>query len=106
MAKLKISTDTAMNKILDKIIPCWKECFNKQTIENAQVSKSQARKYMFGKIMNEKFIKLSKASAGFKKGDIVSISDLYQEEYAQNLVGLIIYRLGSSGFKKPVIMEA
>lgn len=106
MAKLKISTDKAMNTILDKVVPCWKECFNKSTIEKAQEAGSQSRKYMFGVLMNEKFIKLNKASAGFKKDDIVSISDLYQEEYATNLCSLIIYRLGSSGFKKPMIMEA
>lgn len=106
MAKLKISTEKAMSTILDKVVPCWKESFNKTTIEKAQESGSQSRKYMFGVLMNEKFIKLNKASAGFKKGAIVSISDLYQEEYATNLCSLIIYRLGSSGFKKPIIMEA
>lgn len=106
MAKLKISTEKAMNAILDKVVPCWRESFNKLTIDKAQEAGSQSRKYMFGVLMNEKFIKLNKASTGFKKGDIVSISELYQEEYAQNLCSLIIYRLGSNGFKKPTIMEA
>lgn len=106
MAKLTIKSDKTLNSILDKLTPSWKGCFDEATIEKAQVAKSSARNFMFGVLMNEKFIKLTKASAGFKKGDLVSISDLYNEESASNVASLIIYRLGHSGFKKPVIVEA
>ena len=104
--KLTIKSDEVLNEVLSKLTPSWKESFDKATIEKAQIAKSKSRNYMFGVIMNEKFIKLSKAVAGFKVGDIVSISDIYEDESASNVVGLIIYRLANSGFKKPVIVEA
>ena len=104
--KLSIKSNEILNEVLNKLTPAWKESFDKATIEKAQVAKSQSRNYMFGIIMNEKFIKLSKAVAGFKANDIVSISDIYEDESASNVAGLIIYRLANSGFKKPVIVEA
>lgn len=104
--KLTIKSDEVLNEVLSKLTPSWKESFDKATLEKAQVAKSSSRNYMFGILMNEKFIKLSKACASFKVGDIVSISDIYDDESASNVVGLIIYRLANSGFKKPVIVEA
>lgn len=107
MAKLKIKSDDTLNAVLNKLTPSWVDVFPKATIEKAQVAKSSSRNYMFGNIMNAKFIKLSKPSAGFKAGDIVSIADIYDEESASNIAGLIIYRLGNSGLtKQPTIVEA
>ena len=107
MAKLKIKSEETLNQVLSKLTPSWDQVFPKATIEKAQVAKSSSRNYMFGNIMNNKFIKLSKPSAGFKAGDIVSIADIYDEESASNIAGLIIYRLGNSGLtKQPTIVEA
>ena len=107
MAKLKIKSDDTLNQVLSKLTPSWDQVFPKATIEKAQTPKSSSRNYMFGNIMNNKFIKLSKPSAGFKAGDIVSIADIYDEESASNIAGLIIYRLGNSGLtKQPTIVEA
>ena len=104
--KLTIKSNEVLNEVLNKLVPAWKDSFDKATLEKAQIAKSSSRNYMFGVLMNEKFIKLSKACASFKAGDIVSISDIYDDESASNIVGLIIYRLANSGFKKPVIVEA
>ena len=104
--KLTVKSNEVLNEVLNKLTPSWKDSFDKATIEKAQVAKSSSRNYMFGVIMNEKFIKLNKPVAGFKAGDIVSISDIYEDESASNIVGLIIYRLANNGFKKPVIVEA
>ena len=105
--KLTIKSDDTLNTVLGKLTPSWDQVFPKATIEKAQVAKSSSRNYMFGNIMNNKFIKLSKPSAGFKAGDIVSISDIYDEESASNIAGLIIYRLGNSGLtKQPTLVEA
>ena len=107
MAKLKIKSEEVLNQVLSKLTPSWVDVLPKATIEKAQVAKSSSRNYMFGNIMNNKFIKLSKASAGFKADDIVSIADIYDEESASNIAGLIIYRLGNSGLtKQPTIVEA
>ena len=107
MAKLSIKSQDQLNEILGKLAPSWKGCFSSTTIEQAQVPKSTSRNYMFGTIINKKFIKLSKACAGFKAGDIVSIADIYEEDSASNIAGLIIYRLGNSGLtKQPTIVEA
>lgn len=107
MAKLKIKSDDTLNAVLNKLTPSWVDVFPKATVEKAQTPKSSSRNFMFGNIMNAKFIKLSKPSAGFKAGDIVSISDIYEEESASNIAGLIIYRLGNSGLtKQPTIVEA
>ena len=105
--KLTIKSEDTLNQVLSKLAKSWDQVFPKATIEKAQVAKSSSRNYMFGNIMNNKFIKLSKASAGFKAGDIVSIADIYEEESASNIAGLIIYRLGNSGLtKQPTIVEA
>ena len=105
--KLTIKSDEVLNQVLSKLTPSWDQVFPKATIEKAQTPKSSSRNYMFGNIMNNKFIKLSKPSAGFKAGDIVSISDIYDDESASNIAGLIIYRLGNSGLtKQPTIVEA
>lgn len=107
MAKLlKISNQETMNEVLTKLVPSWKGCFSQTDIEKAQVAGSQSRKFIFGVLMNEKFIKLSKACAGHKAGDIVSLADIYEVESASNIASLIIYRLASSGYKKPVVVEA
>ena len=107
MAKLKIKSEETLNQVLSKLTPSWLDVFPLATIEKGQVKKSSSRNYMFGNIMNNKFIKLSKPSAGFKAGDIVSIADIYDEESASNIAGLIIYRLGNSGLtKQPTIVEA
>ena len=105
--KLTIKSEDTLNQVLSKLTPSWDQVFPKATIEKAQTPKSSSRNYMFGNIMNNKFIKLSKASAGFKAGDIVSIADIYDEESASNIAGLIIYRLGNSGLtKQPTVVEA
>ena len=105
--KLTIKSDETLNAVLNKLTPSWDQVFPKATIEKAQVAKSSSRNYMFGNIMNNKFIKLSKPSAGFKAGDIVRISDIYDEDSASNIAGLIIYRLGNSGLtKQPTVVEA
>ena len=105
--KLTIKSDDTLNQVLSKLTPSWDQVFPKATIEKAQVAKSSSRNYMFGNIMNNKFIKLSKLSAGFKAGDIVSISDIYDDESASNIAGLIIFRLANSGLsKQPTLVEA
>ena len=107
MAKLTIKSDKALNEVLNKLTPAWKDCFPKATVENAQVPKSSARNYMFGNIMNRKFIKLNKACASFKAGAVVAISDIYVDDSASNIASLIIYRLGNSGLtKEPTVVEA
>ena len=105
--KLTIKDNETLSTVLGKLTPSWDQVFPKATVEKGQVPKSSSRNYMFGNIMNTKFIKLSKASGEFKAGDIVSISDIYEEESASNIAGLIIYRLGNSGLtKQPTIVEA
>ena len=105
--KLTIKSEDTLNQVLSKLAKSWDGVFPKATVEKAQVAKSSSRNYMFGNIMNAKFIKLSKASGEFKAGDIVSISDIYEEESASNIAGLIIYRLGNSGLsKQPTLVEA
>ena len=107
MAKLTIKNQDQLKEVLGKLAPSWKGCFSPTTIEQAQVSKSSSRNYMFGVIINKKFIKLSKACAGFKAGDVVSLTDIYVDDSASNIVGLIIYRLGNGGtIKEPTIVEA
>ena len=105
--KLTIKSDETLNQVLSKLTPSWDQVFPKATIEKAQTPKSSSRNYMFGNIMNAKFIKLSKASAEFKAGDIVSLSDIYDEASASNIAGLIIFRLANSGLtKQPTLVEA
>ena len=105
--KLTIKSDDTLNQVLSKLAKSWDGVFPKSTVEKGQVAKSSSRNYMFGNIMNNKFIKLSKPSAGFKAGDIVSITDIYDEESASNIAGLIIFRLANSGLtKQPTIVEA
>ena len=105
--KLTIKSDDTLNQVLSKLAKSWDGVFPKATVEKGQVAKSASRNFMFGNIMNAKFIKLSKASGEFKAGDIVSISDIYDEDSASNIAGLIIYRLGNSGLtKQPTIVEA
>lgn len=96
-----------INLVLNKLTPSWKECVNQEDLLKAQEAGSQTRNWLFGTIINSKFIKLSKACAGFKAGSIVSISDIYDTDSAQSLAGLIIYRLAHSGLvKQPSIVEA
>ena len=107
MAKLTIKNKDQLNEVLNKLSPSWKGCFSPSTIEQAQVSKSSSRNYMFGVIINKKFIKLSKACNGFKVGAVVALCDIYDDESASNIASLIIYRLGNSGLtKEPTIVEA
>ena len=107
MAKLTIKNQDQLNAILGKLAPSWKGCFSPSTIEQAQVSKSSSRNYMFGVIINKKFIKLSKACNGFKVGAVVALCDIYDDESASNIASLIIYRLGNSGLtKEPTVVEA
>jgi len=106
MAKLKAS-EKSINDILNKLTPSWENCVPLETLQKAQVPKSSTRNWLFGTIINTKFIKLSKASCGFKVGTIVSISDLYEPDSASNIAGLIIYRLANSGLTaQPTIVEA
>lgn len=107
MAKLTIKNQDQLNEVLNKLAPSWKGCFSPTTIEQAQVSKSSSRNYMFGVIINKKFIKLSKACNGFKVGAVVALCDIYDDESASNIASLIIYRLGNSGLtKEPTVVEA
>jgi len=107
MAKLVIKSQDQLNQVLNKLAPAWKGCFSPATIEQAQMSKSASRNYMFGVIMNKKFIKLSKACNGHKAGAVVALTDIYNDESASNIASLIIYRLGNSGLTKdPTIVEA
>ncbi len=107
MKKISINSKEVLNLTLNKLTPSWQGVFTRDTIERGQVKKSASRNYMFGTIMNDKFIKLMKTRGQFKAGELVSISDIYDEESATNLTGLIIYRLGnSSKFKEPTIVEA
>ena len=105
--KLEIKNNEVLNTVLNKLTPAWVGVFPQTTIEKGQTAKSSSRNFMFGNIMNNKFIKLSKACAGFKADDVVSISDIYDEESASNIAGLIIFRLGNSGLiKQPTLVEA
>ena len=105
MAKLNLK-ESQINEVLAKLTPSWNGCIREDDLEKAQTPKSSTRKWLFGVIINQKFIKLNKASCGFKKGEVVSISDIYNTESAQSLAGLIIYRLGHSGLtKSPAIAE-
>lgn len=107
MAKLTIKSEKALNEVLNKLVPAWKGCFSPATVEKAQEAKSSARNYMFGTIMNKKFIKLSKACNGFKAGTVVSLTDIYNNDSASNIASLMIYRLGNSGLtKEPNVVEA
>ena len=56
--KLTIKSDDTLNQVLSKLTPSWVDCFPKATIEKGQVAKSSSRNFMFGNIMNAKFIKL------------------------------------------------
>ena len=106
MKKLTLK-ELQINEVLNKLTPAWTNCVDADTLHKAQEPKSSSRNWLFGTIINAKFIKLSKASCGFKIGTVVSIADLYEVESAQSLAGLIIYRLGHSGLiKSPVIVEA
>lgn len=105
--KLTIKTDKTLNEVLNKLTPSWEHCVPQETLAKAQVPKSQARNWLFGTIINRKFIKLSKGSAGFKAGSVVSLADLYEPDTASNIAGLIIYRLGHSGLAcEPKVVEA
>ena len=106
MAKLTIKNKDQLNEVLTKLAPSWKGCFPQATVENAQIAGSSSRNYMFGVIMNRKFIKLSKACNGHKAGDVVALTDIYVDESASNITSLIIYRLGNSGLtKEPTVAE-
>ena len=106
MAKLTLKQNQ-ISEVLNKLTPSWADCVDQDTLQKAQVSQSSARKWLFGTIINAKFIKLNKAVDGFKAGSVVSISDIYDNESAQSLAGLIIYRLGHSGLmKQPTVVEA
>ena len=105
MAKLNLK-ESQINTVLNKLVPSWAGCIREDDLEKAQIPKSSTRKWLFGTIINQKFIKLNRAVNGFKKGTIVSIADIYNDESAQSLAGLIIYRLGHSGLtKSPAIAE-
>ena len=107
MAKLTIKNKDQLNEVLTKLAPSWKGCFPQATVGNAQIAGSSSRNYMFGVIMNRKFIKLSKACNGFKAGEVVALTDIYVDDSASNIASLIIYRLGNSGLtKEPTIVEA
>jgi len=105
MAKLNLK-ESQINEVLAKLTPSWTGCIREDDLEKAQVPKSSTRNWLFGTIINSKFIKLNKAVCGFQAGAIVSIADIYNVESAQSLAGLIIYRLGHSGLtKQPSIAE-
>jgi hypothetical protein len=99
MKKLTL-TETQVSEVLNKLTPSWVGCINAVDLERAQVAKSQTRNWLFGTIINQKFIKLNKNFATFKAGELVSIADIYDTDSAQSLAGLIIYRLAHSGLVK------
>ena len=106
MAKLTLK-DSQINEVLNKLTPSWTGCVDADTLAKAQVPQSSTRNWLFGTIINAKFIKLSKTVDGHKTGTVVSISDIYNADSAQSLAGLIIYRLGHSGLaKQPTVVEA
>lgn len=106
MAKLTLK-DSQINEVLNNLTPSWTGCVDEDTLQRAQVAQSSTRNWLFGTIINAKFIKLNKAVNGFKAGAVVSISDIYDTKSAQSLAGLIIYRLGHSGLmKQPTVMKA
>ena len=106
MAKLTIK-ESQMKETLDKLTPCWVGCVDAQTLAKAQESQSITRNWLFGTIINSKFIKLNKKVDGMNPGSIVSLTDIYDIESARSLAGLIIYRLGHSGLiKQPKVVEA
>jgi len=106
MAKLNLK-DNQVNEVLGKLTPAWQGCVSVDTLAKAQVPKSSSRNWLFGTLMNKKFIKLSRACNGFKKGEVVSLVDIYDSDSASNLASLMIYRLGHSGLSKtPQIVEA
>ena len=105
MAKLNLK-ESQINTVLNKLVPSWEGCVNPDDLEKAQIAKSSTRNWLFGTIINQKFIRLNKAVNGFKKGEVVSIADIYNNESAQSLAGLIIYRLGHSGLtRQPSVAE-
>lgn len=107
MAKLLTVKESQVNEVLNKLTPSWVGCFDLDTINKAQITKSSSRNFMFGTLMNTKFIKLSKACVGFKVSEVVALKDIYDVESASNIASLIIYRLGHSGLaKQPTIVEA
>lgn len=107
MAKLNLK-ETQLNIVLNKLVPSWEGCVDADTLAKAQIAKHKTRDWLFGTIINAKFIKLNKTVDGHKAGSIVSISDIYNTESAQSLAGLIIYRLAHpSGLaKQPTVVEA
>ena len=106
MAKLTVK-DSQINEVLNKLTPSWTGCVDAETIAKAQVAQSSTRNWLFGTIINAKFIKLSKTIDGQKAGTVVSIADIYNTESANSLAGLIIYRLAHTGLvKQPTIVEA
>lgn len=106
MAKLTLK-DKQINEVLAKLTPAWQGCISQDTLHKAQTPKSSSRNWLFGTLMNRKFIKLSKATNGHKVGAVVAVSDIYDTESASNLVSLMIYRLANNGLSKdPTIVEA
>lgn len=106
MAKLTLK-DSQINEVLNKLTPSWASCVDAATLAKAQVPQSSTRNWLFGTIINAKFIKLSKTVDSHKAGTVVSIADIYNADSAQSLAGLIIYRLGHSGLaKQPTVVEA
>lgn len=106
MAKLTLREEQ-ISIVLSKLTPSWEGCVDAETLQKAQTPKSSSRNWLFGTIINAKFIKLTKQSCGFPAGSVVSISDIYNPDSASTLAGLIIYRLGHSGLQKqPTVVEA
>ena len=106
MALLNLNQDK-LNAVLNRLAPAWVNCIDPETIAKAQVKQSPTRNWVFATIINKKFIKLRKACNGHKAGSVVALTDIYNEDSASNIAGLIIYRLGNSGLQhEPVIVEA
>lgn len=92
MKKLQIGNPDILNATLNKLQPMWKDCFNANFLQRAQIAKSKERNIAFGILMNEKFIVLKKDKS-LTTPPLYSISDIYEVETASNLAGLLIYRL-------------
>jgi len=95
MRKINLK-DEHTSIVLGKLTPSFQECYSEKFIADAQVKQSKARNALFGSIINAKFIVLKK-DKDLPKPPLYAIIDIYNKKSAQNLAGLIIYRLGNAG---------
>ncbi len=97
MAKITIKkSDTdILYQWVDKLSPAYKSVFTDDYIAKA-VKGSKERANMFGVIINSENIR--------KNGNLESIATLFTKKCAEDVAGLIIYRL-TSAHNAPSIVE-